>query len=268
MSLVSRITLPPESPAAEKAPPTATGAAARTAGRSAESSASNDVEASDGRSTRWDDHRTARHAELATAVRKTVHRLGPELSMDEIAAQLGTSKSILYRYFTDKGGLQNAVGETVVRAIHDELAEASRSAASPRAALEDMVGAYLAMIAHSPNVYYFVTRNAPMANSVARPMTGDVAQSAPLSSFLHSVVELVARPFVQETQARDVSNVQIGAWSAGAVGFVTGTGEWWLAHRGEPEVPDRSTIAKHITDWLWAGAGAVHTDKAIHTDGA
>lgn len=180
--------------------------------------------------------------------------------MDEIAAQLGTSKSILYRYFTDKVGLQNAVGETVVRSIHDELAKVSREAASPRAALQDMIGAYLAMIEHSPNVYYFVTRNAPIANSVARPTTGDVAQSAPLSSFLHSVVELVAAPFVQEVEARDVSAAQIGAWSSGAVGFVTGTGEWWLAHRGEPGVPDRKNIAQQITGWLWAGPGASHSE--------
>lgn len=182
--------------------------------------------------------------------------------MDEIATQLGTSKSILYRYFTDKVGLQNAVGETVVRAIHDELAEVSRDAPSPRAALQDMVDAYLDMIAHSPNVYYFVTRNASMANSVARPTTGDVAQSAPLSSFLHSVVELVAQPFAEGAQARDVSEAQIAAWSSGAVGFVTGTGEWWLTHRTEPGVPDRSNISKQITDWLWAGAGGAQHDDA------
>lgn len=210
----------------------------------------------DGRSTRWDDHRAARRTELAHAARKAVHRLGPEISMDEIATQLGTSKSILYRYFSDKVGLQNAVGETVVRSIHDELAEVSRGAASPRAAFEDMVSAYLAMIEHSPNVYYFVTRNASIANSVARPASGDVAQSAPLSSFLHSVVELVAAPFAQEVEAQDVSAAQIGAWSSGAVGFVTGTGEWWLAHRGEPGVLDRHNIAQQITAWLWAGPGA------------
>lgn len=219
-----------------------------------------ETDASDGRSTRWDDHRTARHGELARAVRKTVHKLGPELSMDEIANQLGTSKSILYRYFTDKVGLQNAVGETVVRSIHDELAEVSREAASPRAALAEMVGAYLDMIGHSPNVYYFVTRNASMANSVARPVSGDLAQSAPLSSFLHSVLELVAQPFAEQVEGRDGSEVQIGAWSSGAVGFVTGTGEWWLAHRGEPGVPERVAIAEQITAWLWAGAGGTPPD--------
>ena len=34
--------------------------------------------------------------------------------MDEIAAAAGTSKSIVYRYFVDKTGLQMAVGEVVV----------------------------------------------------------------------------------------------------------------------------------------------------------
>ena len=68
----------------------------------------------DGRSTRWDDHRAIRRAELVHAARKAVHKGGPGVSMDEIAAASGTSKSIIYRYFEDKTGLQIAIGASVV----------------------------------------------------------------------------------------------------------------------------------------------------------
>lgn len=208
----------------------------------------------DGRSTRWDEHRAARRAELVRAARKAVHRLGPDISMDEIATQLGTSKSIVYRYFTDKVGLQNAVGEAVVNAIHDTLDAAYHQASTPRAALQEMVSAYLAMIAHSPSVYYFVTRNVPVATSVAPPPSGgETAQSAPLSSFLHSVVALLARPFAQEVGGDNYDDAQINAWASGAVGFVTATGEWWLSNRDAPGTPDREAFATQITAWLWAG---------------
>lgn len=171
--------------------------------------------------------------------------------MDEIAADLGTSKSILYRYFTDKVGLQNAVGEAVVGAISVNLRAAAENAATPRAALHGMIDAYLAMIEHSPSVYYFVTRNTAIANAVAQPAAGDTARSAPLSSFLGSITAVVAEPFAQAVGGDDQLDVE--AWAAGAVGFISGTGEWWLARHGEPGAPDRSHIAARITAWLWAG---------------
>lgn len=210
------------------------------------------VDPADGRSTRWHDHRAARRETLMHATRRAVHRLGPDLSMDELASELGTSKSILYRYFTDKAGLQDAVGEGVVEAIRATLDLASQDAPTPRASLEAMVLAYLQMIERSPSVYYFVTRNAPVATSVVKPATGSVtAQSAPLSDFMHSVVALVARPYAAEVGGYDQGLVD--AWAAGAVGFVSATGEWWLARRHEPGTPDAAEAAAQITAWLWAG---------------
>ena len=43
------------------------------------------------------------------------------------------------------------------------------------------------------------------------------------------------------------------SWAAGAVGFVRGSGEWWLAHRDEPASPDREEITAQVAAWLWAG---------------
>ncbi|MEK8226153.1 TetR family transcriptional regulator [Oerskovia sp. M15] len=48
--------------------------------------------------------------------------------MDEIAAASGTSKSIIYRYFEDKTGLQIAIGASVVGQMHDALTQAAEAA--------------------------------------------------------------------------------------------------------------------------------------------
>ena len=226
---------------------------------------SSPTESVDGRSTRWDTHREARRLELTHAARRMVHRRGPDVSMDDIAADLGTSKSILYRYFTDKVGLQNAVGEAVVGAIGASLRAAVENAPTPRAALHGMIDAYLAMIEHSPSVYYFVTRNTAIANAVAVPAQGDAARSAPLSSFLGSITAVVAEPFAQAVGSDDQLDVE--AWAAGAVGFISGTGEWWLARLGEPGTPDREHIATRITAWLWAGPiGLLARERQRATD--
>ncbi|WP_081681022.1 TetR/AcrR family transcriptional regulator [Cellulomonas sp. URHD0024] len=206
----------------------------------------------DGRSTRWADHREARRAELVRTARRTVHHRGPDVSMEEIAADAGTSKSIVYRYFTDKTGLQIAVAEAVVLQIQGALEGVLRIAPTPREGLRAMVAVYLEMIESSPNVYAFVTRD------------GSVESGGPLGHFLDSVTALVAAPFARgltssEGRARRPSEpgapgaALAESWAAGAVGFVRGAGEWWLAHRDEPGTPDREEITAQIAAWLWAG---------------
>lgn len=77
----------------------------------------------DGRSTRWQKHRDQRRRELLRAVRLVVDEYGDELSMDQISEHSGTTKSVLYRYFTDRAGLQAAMGEwamgVIVRSLDD-----------------------------------------------------------------------------------------------------------------------------------------------------
>lgn len=196
---------------------------------------SSTVTGSDGRSTRWDDHRLARRAELARAARKLVHHRGPDVSMDDLAAAAGTSKSIVYRYFTDKAGVQLAVAEEVVSDIRTALEDAARTADGPRDALRAMVSTYLAMIESSPTVYTFVTRDGS-AEHVVDSITDLIAASMP-----------APHPRV---------------WAAGAVGFVRGSAELWL--RTEPR-PDRDELSDQITRWLWTGPVAQLGREQAHT---
>lgn len=203
----------------------------------------------DGRSTRWEDHREARRAELVRVARRVVHHGGPDVSMHDIAAAAGTSKSIVYRYFTDKDGLQLAVAAAVVADIRDALDAAAEGAAGPRDALRGMVDTYLSMIESSPHVYAFVTRGGSVGH------------------FLDSVTELVAAPFVRalERGSRDAADAVDAAWTrlwaAGAVGFVRGAGERWLAADGAAGAgrEDREDVATRVAAWLWAGPVGART---------
>jgi AcrR family transcriptional regulator len=255
----------------------------------------------DGRSTRWDDHREARRADLVQTARRVVHHLGPDVSMDDIAAAAGTSKSIVYRYFTDKQGLQVAVAEAVVADIRAALADAAHAATTPREALRQMVATYLAMIDSSPHVYTFVTRDGSEAHLVgsitgllADPFVREVTASRP-DPDPADPADLPARDRAHPDRAewralpatpgvsRPSSPLGSGGgggdagvwaqvWAAGAVGFVRGAGERWLADRasavatgsGAPDGPDaavdaaareaaREAVASQVAAWLWAG---------------
>jgi AcrR family transcriptional regulator len=219
----------------------------------------------DGRSTRWDDHRAARRAELVKAARKAVHRHGPAVSMDDIAAAAGTSKSIVYRYFADKAGLRLAVATAVVGDMHDALTKAAADAPTPLGGLRAMVRVYLEMIEHSPRVYWFVTRTS--IAGVEPEGDENPGADAPLSAYLDSVIEVVARPFAE---LAGVPDDVAAAWAAGAVGHVRGAGEWWLAHREAGTTTlTREELTEHVTLWLWQGpVGVLHGKDHATTHGS
>ena len=63
----------------------------------------------DGRKRRWHKHKVERRNELVDGTIDAIRSNGRFLSMDEIAAEIGVSKTVLYRYFVDKNDLTTAV---------------------------------------------------------------------------------------------------------------------------------------------------------------
>ncbi len=158
--------------------------------------------------------------------------------MDEMASAMGTSKSIVYRYFRDKAGLQAAVGEMVLAEMSQAFIAAVEGDGPPRDRLRAMVEVYVSMIARSPNVYQFVTR---------------IEQAGAISSFVTQVQRYLAR-LLRQVLAESGADLRYAMpWSAGVVGFVRGIGEQWLTadpqQRLEPEA-----LIDAITTWLWTGA--------------
>ena len=201
----------------------------------------------DGRASRWQPHREERRRELIKSARKAVHALGSDASMEDIAAAAGTSKSVFYRYFGDKAGLQQAVGEVVLSQMQRRIQEAARGAQTPREGLLAMVSAYLQMAETSPNVYTFVTRYAPGGAD------GAIATAGALGHFFAAISDMIARPMRSHLGDSAGRETAIGYWPNAAIGLVRNAGEQWLASPDSLSKPDQAAMALQITDWLCLG---------------
>ena len=65
-----------------------------------------------------------RRDELLGAALDVIRRVGPGASMDEMAAEAGITKPVLYRYFRDRDGLIAAVAERFSDGLVERLEQA------------------------------------------------------------------------------------------------------------------------------------------------
>lgn len=213
-----------------------------------------DAVAGDGRSSRWQAHRDKRRRALVKTARRAVHSLGYAASMEDIATAAGTSKSVYYRYFGDKAGLQQAMGEVVIAQMQDKVLAAARQAASPREGLHAMVSAYLQMAQTSPNVYAFVTRLGA-ADALTHP--ADPHSSELLSHFFEAVTDMLANPMrsflASDPRARELGGPALTLWPQAAIGMVRAAGELWLATPESPTKPTEAQLSEQLTTWLFEG---------------
>lgn len=172
--------------------------------------------------------------------------------MEEIATSAGTSKSVFYRYFGDKAGLQQAMGELVIGQMQDKLVTAARTAATPREGLHAMISAYLQMAETSPQVYAFVTRT-DGGDALSNPI--DTSASGTLSHFFASIREMMEAPMRTYLQNQPAAYLQttLAYWPTAAIGHVRAAGELWLGSPEGRDKPSREEMAENITRWLFAG---------------
>ena len=121
------------------------------------------VAKTDGRKRRWHQHKVERRTELVDGALDAIRRRGSDVSMDEIAAEIGVSKTVLYRYFIDKNDLTTAVMMRFVQTtLIPNMAAALSSDLDGFDLTREVIRVYVDTVASEPEPYRFV-----MANSSA-----------------------------------------------------------------------------------------------------
>lgn len=210
------------------------------------------AETRDRRDSRWDEHRRARREQLVEATLAAVGRHGAGVGMEEIAAEAGTSKTVVYRHFTDRAELYVAVCNRVASQLLPKLRAAIESGGShPRAMVAVAIDTYLAFIEADPELYRFVVHQ----QALDRP------PSDPIDSLSDLVGQQAAAAITVSLQQAGRDPAAAGPWGHAVVGLVRSAADWWL-RADRPML--RTELAAHLTDLAWAGlSGVVTPDPRI-----
>jgi AcrR family transcriptional regulator len=200
----------------------------------------------DRRDSRWDEHRRARREQLVDATLAAVGKHGAGVGMEEIAAEAGTSKTVVYRHFADRSELHVAVCARVAEQLTRKLREAMGSSQEPRQMVAAAVDTYLAFLEADPEVYRFVISHSSAGTD----------ESDPISSLSDLVGDEVGGLVAGFLTHAGQDTAPAAPWGHGVIGLVRAAADWWL--RADRPMP-RPQLAAHLTDLAWAGLSGVVT---------
>ena len=179
----------------------------------------------DGRRARWTEHRRARREDLVAAAVEAVRLAGPEFAVDDVARSAGVSKTVIYRYFTDKDELVDAVLERISNAIllPRLLGEIAVEHADDRADLRAVISAFVSLIEDEPELYRF-----------AYAQAGRSGRADLVAATEHEIAEALA--VVMSARLTEAGRPADAArtWAYGVVGMVQLAAHWWSTARTVP----------------------------------
>ncbi|MCX7619825.1 MAG: TetR/AcrR family transcriptional regulator [Acidimicrobiales bacterium] len=180
-----------------------------------------------------DEARAKRRAELLDAAVELVRREGPFVSMEQIAAECGITKPIIYRHFGDRDGLIVEMAMRFVDQLADALTPALGSDAPVLELLVTTMDSYLDLIERDTNLYRFLTIHTGERRDL---VAGLIAEH----------VGLVMERILTE-RGLDTSGVK--PWAYGLVGLVHFAGDWWV----EQSMMTRAELIGHLVNLVWIG---------------
>jgi AcrR family transcriptional regulator len=190
------------------------------------------------RRRRSKEDREARREELLDAAVTAIRREGADVSMDDIAAEAGITKPILYSNFGDKAGLADALATRFTSDLVTLFGAVWAETDDPRERVARSIDAWVGFIESDPHIYQFLSEGSFGA--------GRRLDDRRLVADLGTVVARALGEWLRE-QGADSGPAE--PWAFGVLGLVHVTTEWWLERR----TLSRKDLVQYLTSLLWTG---------------
>ncbi|MGB8405423.1 MAG: TetR/AcrR family transcriptional regulator [Mycobacterium sp.] len=202
----------------------------------------------DARSERWREHRKKVREEIVDAAFRAIDRLGPNVSVREIAEEAGTAKPKIYRHFADKSDMFSQIGER----MRDML----WAAVIPSIDIEndstgDIIGRavehYVDLVDQHPNVVRFLLQGRFADQSAAAMTTVNRGRDITLA---------IAAMVSGELKGMDLDSAVFELAAFALFGAAASATDWWLG--GSDESPRRIPRDEFITHMTTIMMGAIN----------
>ena len=203
----------------------------------------------DGRSTRWDDHRESRRAELVTAAVDAIDTYGSGASIAQIAESAGVSKPVLYRYFSDKDDLYRAVGQWGAQKVIEQLVPVLVETGSMRERIQAGCAAYLEVLDEHPQVFLLLVEHR--------------SSDDPLADGKDQIATTIAKLMGDTLRRLGIDSAGAEPWAHGLIGMGLSVGEWYLRR----DIMSRQATAEYLASFIWHAFSGFAADNGVAVDG-
>src|SRR6201995_4334216 len=213
----------------------------------------------DARSERWREHRKKVRAEIVEAAFRAIDRLGPDLSVREIAEEAGTAKPKIYRHFTDKSDLFQAIGERLRdmlwAAVFPSIDFATNSV---REIIHRSAEEYVNLVDEHPNVLRFFIQGRFPEQSESTLRTMNEGREITLA---------MAEMFNNELREMDLDPAAIQLAAFAAFGSAASATDWWLgSDLDSPRRMARDKFVEQLTTITMGVIGGTAEQLGIKMD--
>lgn len=180
-------------------------------------------QAGDGRTARWAGHRERRRAELVESAVSVIESVGPNASVEQIAAAAGVTRQVLYRQFTGRADLDEAVVTHAASLVYERVMAQLDELDDIATAIRRVLDGYLDFIEEHRSLYWF-TR----AHQQGRVDSDPVDQ---VKGRLAAVAVVIAEQLSEERGGTATIPLD-QVFAAGMIGMVDASVSRWLVEPG------------------------------------
>ncbi|MBQ0852303.1 TetR/AcrR family transcriptional regulator [Streptomyces sp. NPDC057621] len=193
----------------------------------------------DGRSTRWDDHKAQRQLDLVDAAVALIEDEGTRFKLQRLAERVGLPRSVLYRHFKDRATLEELIRRRVVESFMRGIEPTLTFDGTIEESVRRVVGAHLDWVAQHPRLYAYM--------GVGEHAMGDGSLVADTKA---AIAQMLSERFGDVLKALGVPEVPIRSVAIGIVGFVDTSVNQWV--RDEQRELSEEELREMLCRSVWA----------------